>query len=463
MKYLLLLLAFLGVEKFLQAQYVYTIKADSVKITNCDSSELIIENHTQGVPGFLFNKGKGRTEFRHGLININDSLYLLGADTLNLNNALKSLSANNGVMRTGNIFQFGNDMSDPYGGPASQIQPIFYNQNSNIFNWMTGYYSILNFSKFSAPTTETNVLTPFYLARFSPSAPYSQVGMLMESNLQNYWEAPLNWISFKNNIDQAPKFSFYGDSLVAQIATITRQGSDGKAYAALYFQVASDTSYGNINNNGSVLKLFPSMTADGLVPIKIPTAGVKRLYISDTNDPWVNPDLNSTQNNPYSRLVVDAKNNPVVFANLPVTLRDTVNNKPLVINPTTGAIQYSSWSGGSGASADIIRSSLAVNGTITAQKLKLSATGWPDYVFDSAYWLPALPQVENYIRGNNHLPGIPSAAEVEKNGLDVGKNEAALLQKVEELTLYAIEQNKEIQSLKQEMENLKKLVLKKNN
>lgn len=64
------------------AQYVYTIKADSVKITNCDSAELIIENHTQGIPGFLFNTGHGRTVFQRALMNLDDSTYLVGADTL---------------------------------------------------------------------------------------------------------------------------------------------------------------------------------------------------------------------------------------------------------------------------------------------------------------------------------------------------------------------------------------------
>jgi hypothetical protein len=65
MKRILFLLAFLCLEKALHAQYVYTIKADSVKVTNtCDTAELIIENYTQNVPGFLFNRGRGRTEFR---------------------------------------------------------------------------------------------------------------------------------------------------------------------------------------------------------------------------------------------------------------------------------------------------------------------------------------------------------------------------------------------------------------
>jgi hypothetical protein len=83
MKCTLLLLSMLCMVKMLSAQYIYTIRADSVKITNsCDTAELIIENHTQNIPGFLFNKGKGRTEFRQGLFKLDDSTYIIGNDTL---------------------------------------------------------------------------------------------------------------------------------------------------------------------------------------------------------------------------------------------------------------------------------------------------------------------------------------------------------------------------------------------
>ncbi len=83
MKRLVLFISLLWLGKMGSAQYVYTINADSVKITNhCETAELILENHTQTVPGFLFNKGRGRTEFRRGLQKINDSLYLIGADSL---------------------------------------------------------------------------------------------------------------------------------------------------------------------------------------------------------------------------------------------------------------------------------------------------------------------------------------------------------------------------------------------
>jgi len=82
MKHLIFLCVFVWAFSGLKAQYTYTIKADSVKLTNCDSSELIIENHTQTVLGFLFNPGNGRTFFKKGLQKLNDSLYIIGADTL---------------------------------------------------------------------------------------------------------------------------------------------------------------------------------------------------------------------------------------------------------------------------------------------------------------------------------------------------------------------------------------------
>lgn len=97
-----------------------------------------------------------------------------------------------------------------------------------------------------------------------------------------------------------------------------------------------------------------------------------------------------------------------------------------------------------------------VNGTIKTKKVKVSATGWPDYVFASSYDLRSLKEVESFIKENQHLPEVPSAKEVEKEGLDLGKMDATLLQKVEELTLYLIEVNKNQEKLIKEVEALKK-------
>ena len=73
---------------------------------------------------------------------------------------------------------------------------------------------------------------------------------------------------------------------------------------------------------------------------------------------------------------------------------------------------------------------------------------WADFVFEKDYDLPTLSEVEQFIQKNKHLPGVPSAKEVETNGMDVAETQAMLLQKIEELTLYIIQQQKEIELLK---------------
>jgi hypothetical protein len=92
-------------------------------------------------------------------------------------------------------------------------------------------------------------------------------------------------------------------------------------------------------------------------------------------------------------------------------------------------------------------SKLSVNGSIRAKEVVVE-TGWADFVFAKNYKLPALTEVEKYIKANNHLPEIPSAIEIQTNGLKVGEVQTKMMQKIEELTLYIIEMNKEIASLK---------------
>jgi len=86
---------------------------------------------------------------------------------------------------------------------------------------------------------------------------------------------------------------------------------------------------------------------------------------------------------------------------------------------------------------------LSVNGAIRAKEIKVE-TGWADYVFDDDYKLPSLSQVQEFIKKNHHLPEVPSAADVKTDGINLGEMNALLLKKLEELTLYLIEQKKEI-------------------
>ncbi|MEM7357447.1 MAG: hypothetical protein AAF657_41925, partial [Acidobacteriota bacterium] len=100
------------------------------------------------------------------------------------------------------------------------------------------------------------------------------------------------------------------------------------------------------------------------------------------------------------------------------------------------------------------RSKLSVEGTITAEEVVVTQEGWPDFVFDEDYPLTPLPELESAIRSQGHLPGIPSAAEVEAHGVGVGEMQALLLQKVEELTLYLIALEKKNRQLEAQVAEL---------
>jgi len=92
---------------------------------------------------------------------------------------------------------------------------------------------------------------------------------------------------------------------------------------------------------------------------------------------------------------------------------------------------------------------LTVKGTIKCRKVKVSATAGADFVFNSDYKLITLDNLEKFVKTNKHLPEIPTANEMQTEGLDLGENNIKLLQKIEELTLYIIELNKANRKLKE--------------
>ena len=98
---------------------------------------------------------------------------------------------------------------------------------------------------------------------------------------------------------------------------------------------------------------------------------------------------------------------------------------------------------------------LSVNGNIRAKKLIVTQNGWPDYVFSKSYHLMPLDKLEAFVQRNSHLPEIPSAAEVESKGLDMGKTQALLLKKMEEMTLYVLDLQRQIKKQQQEINDLK--------
>ncbi|MDV7697048.1 cell wall anchor protein [Chryseobacterium soli] len=97
-------------------------------------------------------------------------------------------------------------------------------------------------------------------------------------------------------------------------------------------------------------------------------------------------------------------------------------------------------------------------GKIVAKEVEVKANVWADYVFKKDYKLKTLEEVEKHIEQKGHLPNIPSAKEVEKDGINLGEMDAKLLEKIEELTLYSIEQNKKLKLQSEKVEKLEKLV-----
>jgi len=98
---------------------------------------------------------------------------------------------------------------------------------------------------------------------------------------------------------------------------------------------------------------------------------------------------------------------------------------------------------------------LSVDGKILAKEIKIKTDiSVPDYVFDPSYKLPTLSSIEDYVKKHRHLQDIPSAADIEKDGVNLTEMNFALLKKVEELTLHLIEKEKKIENQEKRIEHL---------
>ena len=157
------------------------------------------------------------------------------------------------------------------------------------------------------------------------------------------------------------------------------------------------------------------------------------------------PTLNQSETGNYALL--QNKGNGRTFLNSPEYIYFKINNatKMLIANNGNigiGTINPGIWK-------------LAVNGKIRAKEIKVE-TGWSDFVFYDDYELPTLEEVEMHIAEKGHLKDIPSEKEVEENGILLGEMNSKLLQKIEELTLYTIQQQKEIEAMNVKLNELSK-------
>jgi hypothetical protein len=108
-----------------------------------------------------------------------------------------------------------------------------------------------------------------------------------------------------------------------------------------------------------------------------------------------------------------------------------------------------------GLSNSTVKKKLTVYGSVVAEEVLVKSNVWADYVFNDNYRLKPLSEINTFIKENKRLPEIPSAAEVkEQEGVNLGEMQVKLLQKIEELTLYLIEQNEKIQTLESKINEL---------
>ena len=131
---------------------------------------------------------------------------------------------------------------------------------------------------------------------------------------------------------------------------------------------------------------------------------------------------------------------------------DGINRLPLLVNGRVGINVYSP--------NDMASSySLCVNGGIMATKVTIKNYGnWHDYVFDPAYALMPLSELKEFVATRHHLPDIPSEEDVIANGIDVDVMQGLLLKKIEELTLYTIQLQEQVDSMQKELDQLKRNV-----
>ena len=138
-------------------------------------------------------------------------------------------------------------------------------------------------------------------------------------------------------------------------------------------------------------------------------------------------------------MILDGNEIDVVGGGVPLHLNAN-SGLPVCVNTLQAATGYA----------------LSVAGSIMAEEVRVQLeSNWPDYVFDPAYELMPLDQVKESIAANGHLPGIPSAAEVEDEGLQLGEMQRKMMEKIEELTLHMIQLNERLESLEDENAMLK--------
>ncbi|WP_436488161.1 hypothetical protein [Chitinophaga sp. ARDCPP14] len=236
---------------------------------------------------------------------------------------------------------------------------------------------------------------------------------------------------------------FVGIGETSPSARLHVDGSPGTVFAR-FTQTdvsAADGALSFMNGTGSAGNYIPVINGRGYIPGR----SLGLYLIADVEDVLPASDI------AYGGIILDSRSKTGAKLTTSNVLAVNSAGVNLMLVKANGSVAI--------GTADTKGYKLAVNGSgIFTRVVVKSYANWPDFVFHADYKLPTLSEVEQFVVKNQHLPGIPSASEIEKDGVDVGEMNKQLLQKVEEQMLYIIEMNKQLATLSKEVEVLKQKI-----
>ncbi len=277
-------------------------------------------------------------------------------------------------------------------------------------------------------------------------------------------------------LDQA---NFPGKN-VAGIVAIGYSGITGAQNWALRGVYQHGFGVGN-NADGGDLDVIKSLNGSTILATKTDGTPLGNVGIG-TVEPTAVLDVYGTAKFGGNIANLDAAGNPAAYQNLAGSGKMLVGHNrsggggetDFIVNEgngATGGFAFYSYNNASqekqllrvlgngdvGIGTSIPREKLSVNGNIRAREVKVEANNWPDYVFEEGYKVKKLEELQSYIKENKHLPGMPTAKEVETNGVALGDVVKKLLKNQEELTLHLLAQQKKITELEKQLANQIKL------
>ena len=189
---------------------------------------------------------------------------------------------------------------------------------------------------------------------------------------------------------------------------------------------------------------------NGRLPVTIGGTGNKYIGFNVYNESGAFKSFKSNNASAIMRFRTSQNRNLIEQLTFNVTPRGSSSNVSSPINDHPNRDELVIQDGAVGINTSYIPSgyALAINGRVLSTEVKvLLRSAWGDFVFDDTYELEPLEEVEEYIEENNHLPGIPSAKEVQEEGVELGEMVRLQMIKIEELTLHIIELNKKVEEL----------------